>query len=539
MEGLLFRIAMSFPDPIGLSLPQASEGAMRTLLSNIVNSSDDAIVSKTLDGVVTSWNHAAQRVFGYTAEEMIGKPISILFPPDRQDEEPAILERIRRGERVDHFETIRVHKSGALLEISVTISPVKDETGRIVGASKVARDITEQKRIQRELAKLNDELQRANRMNSEFLAVMSHELRTPLNAIAGWVQILRDNGVKPEQVQQGLEIIEKNTWAQVELINDLLDMSRIVTGKLKLDLRRVDLPAIVSAVIEGHRPAADAKSVRISSALSSVNGSVMGDEARLQQIIGNLLSNAIKFTSSGDRIHVALERVNSHVEISVEDTGKGIQPDFLPYVFDRFRQEDSGTTRRQGGMGLGLSIVKQLTEMHGGTVRAKSRGEGQGATFTVELPVLASHDRDRFTRRRSVGERGSEPEFQANLSGVCVLVVDDEEDSRDVVRFILEAHHATVMTARSVGDALATFAAHPIDIVLSDIGMPDHDGFELLQRLRTIQGGESVPIIALTALARSEDRSRALRAGFQMHLSKPLHAEELVAVVQNFARLKR
>ncbi len=530
---------MSSPDSIGLSLPDSSPATTRTLLSNIVNSSDDAIVSKNLDGVVTSWNKSAERVFGYTAEEMVGRPISLLFPPDRQGEEPAILERIRRGERVDHFETIRIHKSGAKLEISVTISPVRDETGRIVGASKVARDITEQKRAQREMAKLNEELQKATRMNSEFLAVMSHELRTPLNAIAGWVQILRDKHVKPEQMAQGLEIIERNTWVQVELINDLLDMSRIITGKLKLDLRRIDLASTVANAVETVRPTADAKGVRLTSALSSIGGSVMGDEARLHQIVGNLLSNAIKFTPREGRVHVALERVNSHVEIVVEDTGKGIQADFLPYVFDRFRQEDSGTTRRQGGLGLGLSIVKQLTEMHGGIARAKSRGEGQGATFIVELPVLASHHGDSLPSRSTGGMLHAEEAFQADLTGISVLIVDDEPDSRDVVRYILEAHHATVHTARGVGDALATFAAHDVHLVLTDIGMPDHDGYELLQRLRTIQGGESVPVVALTALARAEDRSRALRAGFQMHLSKPLHAEELVAVVQNLARLRR
>ncbi len=524
-------------DPNSLP-PLASEAHTFTtlrLLSAIVDSSDDAIVSKNLDGVVTSWNKAAERIFGYTSDEMVGRPISILFPPDRQNEEPAILERLRRGERVDHYETIRLHKSGALLDISVTISPVRDETGRVVGASKVARDVTEQKRAMRELKRLNEELQRANRMNSEFFAVMSHELRTPLNAIAGWVQILRDKHVKPEQIAHGLEIIERNTWAQVEMINDLLDMSRIVTGKLKLDLQRVDLAYIVNSAVDTIRPSAEHKSLRLTTALSNVVGGIMGDETRLLQIIGNLLSNAVKFTPNGGRIHVAIERVNSHVEVTVTDNGKGIKPEFLSYVFDRFRQEDSSTTRKQGGLGLGLAIVKQLTEMHGGSVQARSEGEGKGATFVVSLPVIAAHEA-KSGASLSKGT-GDEDTYEADLTGVKVLVVDDEGDSRDVMRYILEARHAVVETAKSVGEAIAKFADFVPHIVLSDIGMPEHSGFDFLQRLRTLKGGEKVPVVAVTALARAEDRSRALRAGFQVHLAKPIHSDELVAVVLNLSKL--
>jgi len=524
-------------DPNSLP-PLASEAHSFTtlrLLSAIVDSSDDAIISKSLDGVVTSWNKSAERIFGYTAEEMVGRPISTLFPPDRQDEEPAILQRLRRGERVDHFETIRLHKSGAPLEISVTISPIRDQTGRIVGASKVARNITEQKRAMRELARLNEELQRANRMNSEFFAVMSHELRTPLNAIAGWVQILQDKHVKPEQIAHGLEIIERNTWAQVEMIDDLLDMSRIVTGKLKLDLQRVDLAYIVSSAIDTVRPSAECKGQRLTSALSSVAGGVMGDETRLLQIIGNLLSNAVKFTPNGGRIHVSLERVNSHVEITVTDNGKGIKPEFLNFVFDRFRQEDSSTTRKQGGLGLGLAIVKQLTEMHGGSVQVRSEGEGMGATFVVSLPVIAA--RELPIAGGAPKGAGDEDSYEADLTGVKVLVVDDEADSREVMRYILESRQATVETAKSVGDALARFADFGPHVVLSDIGMPEHNGFELIQRIRTLKGGEKVPVVAVTALARAEDRSRALRAGFQVHLAKPIHTDELVAVVLNLSRL--
>ena len=361
------------------------------LYEAIVDSSDDAIVSKNLQSIVISWNKGAERIFGYTAEEMIGQSISKLFPPDRLDEETRIVARLQQGDRVDHFETKRRRKDGELIDVSLTISPIRNAEGVVVGASKIARDITEQKRAQQRLAEANEELQRANQIKAEFLTTLSHELRTPLNAILGWVQILKDEP-KAQDVAQAVPIIERNVRVQSQLIEDLLDISRIEAGKIKLDIQQIDLAALVAAGIESVRPGAEAKQIRLTSAFSNVFGTVIGDKDRLQQIFWNLLTNAIKFTRRQGRIHTVIKRVDSHVEISVSDTGQGIAPEFLPHVFDRFRQADATTTRRHGGLGLGLSIVKYLTELHGGNVRVMSDGVGRGATFSVCLPLQSLHE---------------------------------------------------------------------------------------------------------------------------------------------------
>ena len=507
------------------------------LYEAIVDSSDDAIVSKNLQSIVMSWNAAAERMFGYTAEEMIGQSISKLFPPDRLDEETQIVARLQQGERVDHFETVRRRKDGQLIDVSLTISPIRDAEGVIVGASKIARDITEQKSSQRKLAQANEELQRANQIKAEFLTTLSHELRTPLNAILGWIQILKDEP-KAEDVAQAVPIIERNVRVQSQLIEDLLDMSRIEAGKIKLDIRQVDLAALVEAGIESVRPAAEAKQIRLTSAFSNVFGTVIGDKDRLQQVIWNLLTNAIKFTRRQGRIHTMIKKVDSHVEISVSDTGQGIAPDFLPHVFDRFRQGDGATTRRHGGLGLGLSIVKHLTELHGGYVRAASDGVGRGATFSFFLPLQSLHEEAEDAAEDRRNAEVDRQAIKADLEGIKVLVVDDEQDSVTIVRRILERRGARVRGANSMNEALAEFATFSPNVILSDIGMPGNDGYEFINRLRAMPGGRSVPAVALTALARGEDRTRALRAGFQMHVAKPVDFSELVAVVQNLAALR-
>ena len=507
------------------------------LLAAIVDSSDDVIVSKNLKGIVTSWNAGAKRVFGYEPHEMIGQPILRLIPPDRRNEEDLILERLRRGERIDHFETVRVGKDGRPIEVSLTISPVRNTAGAIVGASKIARDITEQKRLVRQLSEANERLSQADRMKVEFISTLSHELRTPLNAIVGWVQMLKE-GATREETQEGLAVIERNIRVQSQLINDLLDMSRIESGKLSLDIQRIDLPTAITAAIDSIRPTAVTKDVRVTSAFASVNGIVMGDKNRLQQIIWNLLTNAIKFTPKGGRIHVTLARVNSHVEIAVADNGVGISPEYLPHIFERFSQADASSTRRHGGLGLGLSIAKHLVELHGGTISARSEGVGRGTTFRVDLPLLPVHqDSDQLSadqRSAEVGESCSDQDLQ----GVKVLIVEDEADSAEVVRRILDRRGAIVTVTNEMEGGLAAFQKELPDVILSDIGMPEHDGYEFMLRLRALPNGQSVPAVALTALARSEDRTKALRAGFQMHVAKPVDAEELVAVVRNLANLR-
>jgi PAS domain S-box-containing protein len=507
------------------------------LLAAIIDSSDDAIVSKDLRSTVTSWNRGAERIFGWTAAEMIGQSITRIIPPDRQAEEPAIIERLARGERIDHFETVRVRKDGTKVDVSLTISPVRRPDGVIVGASKIARDITQQKQALRKLSEANQQLARADRMKVEFISTLSHELRTPLTSIVGWLQILRDNPT-PEELAQGFEVIERNIRVQSQLINDLLDMSRIETGKLTLDLQKTDLPSVLEAAMESVRPSAEAKRVRLTSAFGNINGVVMADRNRIQQIAWNLLTNAVKFTPTGGRIHVMVERVNSHVEISVADTGVGIAPEYLDKVFDRFTQVDSTITRTYSGLGLGLSIAKHLTELHGGRISAKSAGVGDGATFCIQLPLLSAHDgEDRGSRQRAAEIDAALQE--EDLREIHVVVVDDDGDSADIVARILRRRGANVRIARDMDGALNLIQEEVPHVLLSDIGMPQHDGYELITRVRALPQGRKLPAVALTALARSEDRTRSLRSGFQMHIAKPVEPAELVAVVRNLANLQR
>ena len=507
------------------------------LLAAIVDSSDDAIVSKNLDGIVTSWNRGAERVFGYTAEEMIGRPITQLIPADRQSEEPAILERLKRGERIEHYETLRVRKDGSSVDVSLTISPVRRADGKIVGASKIARDISPHKLAIRKLQEANEQLARADRMKVEFISTLSHELRTPLTSIVGWIQLLKDDP-QPEELKQGFDVIERNIRVQTQLINDLLDMSRIETGKLTLDLQPLDLTASVQAAIDAVQPAAESKGVRLTSAFGNLNGIVMGDRNRMQQIVWNLLTNAVKFTPRDGHVHVTIERVNSHAEIAVADNGPGIAPEFIDRIFERFTQADSSLSRKYSGLGIGLSIAKHLTELHGGTILAKSPGPGRGATFCIQLPLLPAHGEARPSDAERRGAEVDQHFEDENLRGIDVLVVDDDEDSAAIIARILRRKGASVRVAHSMDGALGAIQAATPHVFVSDIGMPGHDGYELINRVRQLPQGRKLPAVALTALARTEDRTRSLRAGFQLHIAKPVEAAELVAVVRNLANLR-
>jgi PAS domain S-box-containing protein len=767
-------------------------------MTALIESANDAIISKNLNGIITSWNKGAERVFGYQADEIVGKSVMILIPPDRQDEEKEILSRIRAGERVEHFETVRRRKDGSAVEISLTVSPIKDADGTILGASKIVRDLTDLREAQRqshaskeryrtlfdsidegfcvikmlydeagdpvdylflevnpafgrhtglldakgktmrgmvpdhddswfeiygevdkngqpirfenfakelgrwydlyafrvgepqehkvavlfveittrkkaeeegrqllsqlaaERAKLEyifdkapafvgtlhgpehifemanpafsqlighrevigkkvhealpevegqgfielldqvyrsgqpfngrempiqlqvspnsepeqrflnfvyqptfesdgtvtgifvhgiditeqvrarHEAEAANRTKDEFLATLSHELRTPLNAILGWSRLLGDDRLDSEEQQRAIEAIQRNAQLQAQLIEDILDVSRIISGKLRLETRATDLAAVVEAAVESVLPAAQGKDIRLQRVLDSGTNLVSGDPNRLQQVVWNLLSNAIKFTPKGGRVQVRLERVNSHIEIVVTDSGIGISPEVLPYVFDRFRQADSTSTRNYGGLGLGLAIVRHLVEMHGGTVVAESDGEGQGSTFTVELPLIAlrsvdtvpekSREREHPTAGRNIAFEGG-PE----LKGLHVLVVDDEEDARQLVTAVLEKCGTKVTAVTTAAEALSALQTLRPDVLISDLGMPAEDGYSLIKKVRALpasQGGQT-PAAALTAYARVEDRMKVLRAGFQIHLPKPVEPAELVAVVAN------
>lgn len=526
----------------------------RTLLAAIVTSSQDAIASKTLDGIVTSWNSAAERLFGFTAAEMIGQPITRIIPQELQHEEVEILAKLRRGERIERYETTRIRKDGERLDISLTISPLRDSTGAIVGAAKIAHDITARRRAERQVAQLaaerelfleseraaRSEAERLSHLKDEFLATLSHELRTPLHAIQGWAALLRERRARPDDYQRGLETIERNVRLQVQIVNDLLDMSRIISGKIHLEVQPVYLHDIVNNAIEAVRQSAVAKTIRIQPILDSRIGLVRGDPSRLHQVLWNLMSNAVKFTPKGGRIQVVLERVNSHVEISVEDSGIGIRAEFLPHVFDRFRQADASTSRRYGGLGLGLSIVKNLVELHGGAVRVKSPGENQGSTFIVSLPI--SHVRTEELGTGPAQATSPDPLETIELprlDNVRVLVVDDEGDGRALIARILEDRGASARCASTAEEALEILQGEQFDVLLSDIGMPNIDGFELIRRVRNLDRYRlgPLPAIAITAYARAEDRQRSLLAGFHLHLSKPIEARELIASISGLIRL--
>ncbi|CAN5420945.1 hypothetical protein BH09PLA1_BH09PLA1_34150 [soil metagenome] len=412
------------------------------------------------------------------------------------------------------------------------------DNARLFNAAKRANQAKDELLSRERSARIDAE--KANRMKDEFLSIVSHELRTPLNAILGWSQILRTADPSGPDLAEGLDVIERNARVQAQIIEDLLDMSRIISGKVRLDLQRVDLPAVVDTAVESMRPSAVAKGVSLHKVLDPLAGPVSGDPSRLQQVIWNLISNAIKFTPSGGRVAVALERLDSHVEISVSDTGEGIKHDFLPSVFDRFRQAEGATTRRHGGLGLGLSIVKQLTELHGGTVSAKSPGEGQGATFRVALPLAALREQDGQGDRPAPQSKNNQAhaEWEApSLREVSVLMVDDEPDSRRLIGRVLEKCDAVVTPASSAAEALTLLNDRRFDVIVSDIGMPGIDGYEFIRRIRSlpIDKTSRTPAIALTAFARSEDRTRAMLCGFDLHISKPVEPGELCAVVARLA----
>ncbi len=650
----------------------------RQLLAAIIQSSDDAILSKTLEGQVTSWNAGAEKMYGYTAEEAIGQHVSFIIPPELEDQLTKTLQRIQLGERIEHLETLRMRKDGTRINVSVRISPVNDATGRIVGASTIARDITERMKTEQALReseeryrivaetasdaiitidetseitfvnhaaerifgytvaemqgqsltrlmpdylrhvhsagfhryletgrkhiswqgvelpglhkegheiplelsfsefvrsgerfftgiardvterKLVEEKQAevlareqaartqaelANRTKDEFLATLSHELRTPLTAMLGWTWMLRSTDLDQQTRAQALETIERNVRAQAQLIEDLLDVSRIITGKLRLEVRPAELIPVIESALDTVRPAAEAKEIQLQVELDPAASHVLCDPARIQQVAWNLLSNAIKFTPKQGRVRVRLERVESHVEISVKDTGPGINPEFLPYVFDRFRQADSSTTRMHGGLGIGLAIVRHLVELHGGAARVESAGDGQGSTFTVALPlhVLSTHNGGEETGHGLPDANQATLKKSLSLEGLRVLVVDDEPDAREMLIVALGQAGASVKAVASAGEALELVAAGEADVLVSDIGMPFEDGYMLIRKVRELErerAAQEIPALALTAYASEAARGLALKAGFQAHLAKPIELSSLIETIRGLVEQK-
>jgi PAS domain S-box-containing protein len=509
----------------------------------LVASSDDAIVGKDLNSIVTSWNSAAERMFGYTADEIVGQSVRVIIPDDRQYEEDDVLKRIRAGRHLEHFETLRRRKDGTVFPVSLTISPIYSEGGAIIGASKIARDISERARADEERRRLLELARSANRLKDEFLATLSHELRTPLNAIVGYSRMLRAGMLSDlDKQQKALDTVVRNADALTQIVEDVLDVSRIVSGKLRLNVQAVELADIVRQAVETAQPAADAKSIRLDAIVDPAGTVVSGDPDRLRQVMWNLCSNAVKFSGRGGRVEVRLERVNSQVAVTVSDTGIGIDPEFLPRLFERFSQADAGTNRLHGGLGLGLAISRHLVELQGGRISAHSEGIGLGASFRIELPVrgVTAAPLD-TTRAHPAVSQGVGILRVPPLDGVRILVVDDDRDALALSREILELTGARVTTADSAQDALEKLGKDATDVLIADIGMPIMDGFDLIACIRASEDAaiRDLPAAALTAFARSEDRARAMRSGFDLHLSKPIEPGELMAAAAMLARRRR
>jgi PAS domain S-box-containing protein len=412
----------------------------------------------------------------------------------------------------------------------------------VVGLAAQAAVAMDNARLYETEQRARTEAEAANRSKDEFLATLSHELRTPLNAVLGWARMLKLGHLEPGTQERALDVIERNAQAQVQLIEDLLDVSRIITGKLRLDVRPVSLTTVVEAAMDSVRPAAESKGVRLTHVLDPRAGPVAGDPDRLQQVVWNLALNAIKFTERGGRVQVTVQRVNSHVEIVVSDTGRGIAADLLPHIFERFRQADSTTTRAYGGLGIGLALVRHLVELHGGSVHAASPGENQGAVFTVSLPIMARTETDADAQRRHPGTIGNRADDFTSLNEVKLLVVDDEPDTLELFAAMLMQKGAMVRTARSVAAAMRVLEEWAPDVLVSDIGMPDEDGYVLIRKVRAREaqtGGGRIPAIAVTAYGSVEDRIRVLSAGFDAHVPKPVEPAELAIVIASLLARRR
>lgn len=507
-----------------------------------IENSPLAIIEFDKDVRVQYWSPQAEKLFGWTAEEAVGKePVDLnLVHPDDHAQVQLVMKQLLSGEvSRNGGENRNCTKDGAIIWCEWYNSALLDEAGQLVSILSLGLDITERKRMEEERLRLLEREQQAretaeaaSRAKDEFLAAVSHELRTPLTPVLGWLRLMRTRALNEQSFSQALEKIERNVRAEVRLVEDLLDVSRIITGKLRLECRPLELLPIIESALDSMRAAADARRITLVARLNQQAGLVAGDQDRLQQVVWNLLSNAIKFTPQGGRVEVRLERVNSQAEITVSDTGRGITAEFLPYVFDRFRQADVSITRSHGG--LGLAIVRHLVELHGGSVEASSAGPGRGATFTVRLPLLTEPESADPRQRHFRSPVDSLPvDLGFSLAGVRALIVDDDPDTLEIISWILSQRGAEVKTALSALTALDILRDAEFDVLISDIGMPEYDGYDLIARVREAERtrSQSVPAIALTAFTHLEDRLRALAAGFQMYISKPVEPEELVAVI--------
>lgn len=502
------------------------------LLRAIVDASPVGIVTMTRKQRIITWNTAAETLYGYPASSVIDHPLP-LTPASLQADFDHCFSQVLENRTIANQEFQHLKQDGSLIDVSVSLAPLHDANNFVYGVVMTASDITTRKQIEAQRLSL---LQRessaraaaesANRIKDEFLAVLSHELRTPLNAIVGWTHLMKKGNLKPDIFQRALDTIERNAAAQTQLIEDLLDLSRIVRGQVKLKIQPVDIERILCATADTLRPAAEAKSIDIEFDFADNIGGILADPDRLQQIFWNLLSNAIKFTPASGNVKVSTTAKGNQLQIQVADSGIGISPEFLPYVFEHFRQADGSSTRSHGGLGLGLAICRRLVELHGGTIQVDSPGQGQGATFTVLLPMRSSQ-----TDQQSSPAQADQNQ---SLEGIKAIVVDDEADARELLTLTLEEWGAEVKSVSSVTEACQLLQRFRPDIIISDIGMPGEDGYSFIRTVRSSTDTElaQIPAIALTAYARQEDRQLAFNAGYADHISKPFDPIKVINVVQ-------
>lgn len=511
-------------------ISERTQGQTAALLASIVHSSMDAIISKNLDGIIQSWNQGAQTLFGYSAEEAVGRSISMLIPDDHLDEEPRILARIRAGEAIEHFETVRKRKDGSLIDISLTVSPVHDANGRIVGASKVARDISQRKRAgdalresEERLRQLADQLADADRRKNEFLAMLAHEMRNPLAPIRNALEIVRRVGDQGDMARSAIEVMERQIAQLVHLVDDLLDVNRISRGKVELRKVSVDLASILKQALEIAQPICDHKGVALTVGFPSEPLVLNADPLRLVQALGNLLHNACKFTDPGGGAWLDVERDGAEVVIRVRDNGIGMAAEQLPQIFDMFVQADISLERSTSGLGIGLSLVKSLVELHGGTVQATSKGKGHGSEFVVRLPIEAGLSMPVVELPRVV-------EIAAPRAR-RILVVDDNRDAAETLVELLELSGHETRLAYDGRHAVELAAQFRPELVLLDIGLPNINGYDAAKQIRELPGGRYTVLVALTGWGHQEERQKSAEAGFDQHLVKPVHPEVLLKLI--------
>lgn len=509
-------------------------------MDELLNKAPCGFLTFADDGKITEVNATLLRVLGYERGELLQNHIEKIFSvAGRIFYQTHFFPLLKLQSTVEEIYLGLRSKTGE--NIPVLVNAVRRTQDETFFNDCIIVAMRQRNHYEDEILRAKREAEAALVAKDEFLSVVSHELRTPLNAILGWGRILQDDRIDTEILKKGLETIQRNAEIQTHLIEDILDFSRIISGKLQLEVRQVNLSEIVEAAIDNITPAANAKNIRLDTALDS-KCVVSGDADRLQQVLWNLLTNAVKFTENGGRVQTFMKHAHSNVEISITDTGQGISPEFLPFVFERFQQSDKTKTRRHGGLGLGMAITRHIVELHGGTIRAESPGLNQGATFTVSLPVPAAQNGNSHAADQSENSRLPEnTDFSVNdstrLKGFQILIVDDEADARELITFVLARHGASVSAASSVPEAVEKFQTVKLDLIISDIEMPDEDGFSLIEKLKAFnnQRKHKIPAIALTAHARPAERLKALSAGYQIHLAKPIEPAELLAVVANFA----